>query len=172
MNVLEFDLKTGYLPFGRHKPSFEEFESKFDIEFPNSNTRSSIMIKYKEHCKELISLKLAEKQWVNGSYVTNMENPDDIDFLTQFNGIEMDNSSITKRDIENLTVDLPIEKDDGLCHSIPIVRYPEEMEELYEDFRNTKTRYLISVWGTDEEYTLKGIVEFDMDIIEGALIEK
>ena len=84
----------------------------------------------------------------------------------------MDKKNITKHDVENLTVDLPIGKDDGLCHSIPVVRYPETNNELYEDYRNTIARYLISVWGTDEDYNLKGIVEFDIAEIEGALIEK
>jgi len=172
-NVIpDFENETGYLPYGKHKPSFKEFEARFVVAFPDSETRSEIMLKYKQHCKELISLDIAEKQWIDGSYVTNVVNPGDIDLLTQFNGLEMDQKGITKEDVENVTCDMPLEKDGGLCHSFPVVWYPKEKEDLYEDYWNTKVRYLVSIWGMDNEYTLKGLIEFDIDILEGALIEK
>lgn len=169
--ILNLDKITGCLPPGFHKPTFNEFVDKFVRDFPDSETRENILIEYQNHCRELISLQIAEKQWIDGSYITIEENPDDIDFLTQFNGIEMDKKNITKKDVEDLTVDAPIEKDGGLCHSFPVVWYPEENEELHQDYRNTKGRYLASLWGFDENYNLKGIIEFDIDCIEGALVE-
>ncbi|MGB9936766.1 MAG: DUF6932 family protein [Methanobacterium sp.] len=167
-----FDNKTKCLPPGYHKASFEEFKQRFVDDFPQSNTREEIFEEYIRHCSQIIPLEIAEKQWINGSYTKDEDNPNDIDLLTEFNGIEMDKKGITLHEVENLTVDIPLEVDGGLVHSFPVVWYPEEEEELYKDYQNTKLRYLFSLWGIDKEYNLKGLIEFDIGVIEGALIEK
>lgn len=37
---------------------------------------------YLDYCKKMDYLEVAVKQWVDGSYITNKENPNDIDLVT------------------------------------------------------------------------------------------
>ncbi len=64
--------------------SLVDFESTFVTDFPTSKTRQKIYenyIAYSDELKKLLNLSDI-KQWVDGSYVTKVINPKDIDFVT------------------------------------------------------------------------------------------
>lgn len=158
-----FDKKTGYLLAGYHKATLQEFEKRFVIDFPSSKTRKDIIEDYKGHCKEIISTQLAEKQWVDGSYITTKPNPDDIEILTVVDGVEMD-SRCFETEMDRIIYDAPLRT--GLrCHSFYVARYPKEMKDEYETYVAARAKYLGVCWNSDDEYTLKGIVEMDLSTI-------
>jgi hypothetical protein len=159
---------NGYLPFGPpHCCKFEEFKKRFVDDFPDSISRSIIFNEYKKHCKEIITTNIASKQWVNGSYITTKEEPEDIDMLTEIDGIEMDDKKL-KKDMDKLFYDAPL-RTNNKCDSYYVAKYPEECPDLYEDYIEAKTKYLTMVWGSDREYNLKGLIELDIDDISGGI---
>jgi hypothetical protein len=67
--------------------SIQQLESHFVHEYPNSKTRKNNYEKYLKYIYDLKEL-LGErriKQWINGSFVTQALNPNDIDLVTFVN---------------------------------------------------------------------------------------
>jgi len=83
--IPEFTEK-GYLPEGYHKITLKEFKDKFS----KNKKRQSIMKAYEKHLKEILNTKIATDHWVNGSFVTDKKEPNDIDLLTEFDGLKAD----------------------------------------------------------------------------------
>lgn len=70
-------------PPERIEITFKDFQLYFDLDFPNSQTRSDLMngyIAYNQSLKKEITANFT--QWIGGSYTTNKLNPKDIDLLT------------------------------------------------------------------------------------------
>ncbi len=80
---LSFDIR-GYLkPYEKIEIEFEEFKASFVESFEVSSTRQKIFSSYLEFLsrfEEEITPNFI--QWIDGSFVTNKENPKDIDFVT------------------------------------------------------------------------------------------
>lgn len=79
----KFDI-LGYLqPYGLVDLTFEDFEQYFVAAYPASHTRSIIFEKYKRYLSDfqrLVSINFVH--WIGGSFVTDIQNPNDIDFIT------------------------------------------------------------------------------------------
>ena len=74
----------GYLtPIDGIELDLATFQTTFVDEFPNSQTRHYLFNNYLEYLR-LFSRNITPKfeQWINGSFVTQKENPNDIDFVT------------------------------------------------------------------------------------------
>lgn len=74
----------GYLtPVGKHTIDLPTFEQVFVTAFPNSVTRPRLWANYQAFIKQF-EQKVTRNfvQWINGSFVTQKENPNDIDFVT------------------------------------------------------------------------------------------
>lgn len=80
---LEFDDK-GYLkPYERITINIEEFEEFFIKNFEPDSTRREIYESYKNFLFDFRKeINPSFIQWINGSFVTNKTNPNDIDFVT------------------------------------------------------------------------------------------
>lgn len=81
--------EKGHLPPGLHQATLDEFETRFVTGQP-SETRSNIFGGYLNYRAELIELRVAIKQWVDGSFTTAKQNPSDIDLVTQYDGAIVD----------------------------------------------------------------------------------
>ncbi len=80
---LAFDIRGNLVPQKRTEVTLEEFKTTFIDAFEPDSTRSEIFknyLLYVEDFKEEISTVFMH--WVNGSFVSNKQNPNDIDFVT------------------------------------------------------------------------------------------
>ncbi len=74
----------GYLtPIDGIESDLTTFRQNFVEDFSNSKTRHNLFDNYLEYLR-LFSRNITPKfeQWINGSFVTQKENPNDIDFVT------------------------------------------------------------------------------------------
>ncbi len=80
---LSFDMR-GYLkPSGKNPMSFEAFEALFVKPFEETSSRKSIFEDYRKFLLDFRAQVTTNfTQWINGSFVSNKENPADIDFVT------------------------------------------------------------------------------------------
>ena len=80
---LEFD-ERGYLkPYGIVNITLDEFIAFFVDAFPATSSRHSIFQRYRQYLEEISAqVNGSFEQWINGSFVTDKENPKDIDFVT------------------------------------------------------------------------------------------
>lgn len=70
------------LPFDIYDCDEQELERRFVAEFPHSNTRSDIYEGFIKLRNEALAQGIQATQWVDGSYLTSKNDPDDIDVVT------------------------------------------------------------------------------------------
>jgi hypothetical protein len=80
---LEFDNLGNLSPYAVIETDWKTFEAKFVHCFPQSITRKDLFMEFSDYLILLKSiLGNGLFQWVNGSFVTNKLNPNDIDLVT------------------------------------------------------------------------------------------
>lgn len=84
---LSFDVRGHLKPYKRNTLSFEDFEEDFEeyfvLNFDVDSKRHLIFENYKRYIKDFqTSITDNFTQWINGSFVTEKRNPNDIDFVT------------------------------------------------------------------------------------------
>ena len=123
--ISDFD-ENGNLPFKIYRCTLDEFENKFVVGL--SEKRLKIMDYYKKHLDSIKNCDYTLNHWIDGSFVSNKENPNDIDTLTELDGVKCDNS---KENIQKFFDESSITSN-GYCHSFCIFKYPEEDKEAYD----------------------------------------
>jgi hypothetical protein len=84
--LMEFDLIGHLSPYTVIPSTFEIFEENLVDAFPTDSTRHIIFEGYKKYLKRLKDVVgLNFYQWIDGSYVTEKLNPNDIDIVTFLN---------------------------------------------------------------------------------------
>ena len=80
---LKFDEKGHLLPYEKIEINIEEFEEFFIKNFNSDSTRNEIYKSYKRYVSDF-KKKITPNfsQWIDGSFVTQKMNPNDIDFVT------------------------------------------------------------------------------------------
>jgi len=80
--LFSFDIRGNLLPTQRVHLSFETFKATFVDSFELESTRHQI---FENYCRFLddFSTSITPKftHWINGSFVSNRVNPNDIDFF-------------------------------------------------------------------------------------------
>ena len=80
---LTFDIRGNLMPYEKVRLTLSEFEELFVHSFDKQSTRYEIFENYSKFIsdfkKEITPHFI---QWVNGSFVSNKKNPNDIDFVT------------------------------------------------------------------------------------------
>ena len=82
--LLEFSNKGFLIPSSNITVSLEDFRTTFVSNFQLSKTREKLFenyIIYSNELKQTLNLKEL-KQWINGSFVTKVVNPKDVDLVT------------------------------------------------------------------------------------------
>ena len=149
--------ENGYLTYGMYNMTFDEFETIF---CKNSSKREEILKEYKKHLTEIRNTEYFLDHWIDGSFVTAKEKPNDIDTLTEFDGFEAEKND-DKEKIESL-IQNSKSKTHGLCHSFRIYRYPSSDEKKYNIYLAAKIRILTELFGSDRDEIPKGIVHLMM----------
>ena len=114
------------------RPSLKEFKERFieDYIFQNSKTRSVIFDGYKTYCERILIFNVAKKQWVDGSYTTKKINPNDIDLVTLYDGIKINNHPEIHDELLDL-LNTDKNKEEYKCHAYKIIIWPKEIPDQY-----------------------------------------
>lgn len=72
----------GLLPPGRHRVTAEDFKAHFVTAFPTSKVRAPLYQRWLQHRVAMLSFVPILSQWIDGSFVTDKEDPGDIDLVT------------------------------------------------------------------------------------------
>lgn len=80
---LIFDEKGYLMPYCKIETSLEIFKQVFVSQFSNNSTRHELFVGYLHYMNDFrIQVMPNAIQWVGGSFVTQKESPNDIDFIT------------------------------------------------------------------------------------------
>ncbi len=153
---------NGNLPPGLISTTIEEFKKFYVLDFSGSATRNKIFNGYMNYCKKMIILEVAIKQWLNGSYTTNKNNPSDIDFVTHIDATKVDElDEMGRKNFLDLH-DRKRIKSEYLCDVFePIFVYPKELPDLYISTLN-EINFWLKYLGQDRNKNPKGIIEIDL----------
>ncbi len=80
---MRFDVNGNITPHEVIKPDLQTLEQMFVLDFPESKTRKLIFENYLQfihHFQNQITHSFY--QWIDGSFISNKHNPNDIDFVT------------------------------------------------------------------------------------------
>jgi hypothetical protein len=78
----EFDPETGYLPPGIHAVDWAEFQTRFGW-----NANRHRLLEQLEAALLLLRAAGCSRAWVNGSFTTAKEEPEDVDVLYEAHGV-------------------------------------------------------------------------------------
>lgn len=82
----QFDILGYLIPYDLVDFSLEEFHYYFVEMYPSTSTRHEIFKKYNRYLTDFQKLVTSDfVHWIGGSFVTEIENPNDIDFITIIN---------------------------------------------------------------------------------------
>lgn len=148
--------QEGCLPQGIHELSLDDIEEEFVV--GKSQQRQEIFEKYKNHLNEIKDTNCCLNHWIDGSFVTLKENPNDIDIFTEFDGIKSKDLGIYN-DIKHLIYDAPL-RTENYCHSFCAFKVPKNYGKDYREYINVKTRMLVVLFPTDRRTkNLKGFIK-------------
>lgn len=181
---------NGNLPHKCYEVTLEDIKEKLVDNFPNSKTRASRFECFMKFYRELTTnVKSCTHLLIDGSFVTDKENPRDVDFT-----IIVDSLKLTKTEKDYLEqklyekkelkqeflmfeeiVDKGMLNEDSLynlrfykmgCDFFQMTKYPSS-HFLYEDYVDDK-KYWIDWWGHKRDGCEKGflnlIVDYEGDV--------
>lgn len=151
--------QNGNLSAGFIRGTIGEFKERFVVEFENSRTRGDIFNRYIDYCERMEYLEVAIKQWVDGSYVTNKENPNDIDLVTHIDALELNKRTEIHKNLNRL-LDNARCKSKYRCDVYAIHVYPKELSDRYKHYKK-REEYWSKWFGHDRDGNPKGIIEFN-----------
>lgn len=148
---MEFN-KDGFLEAGLHKYSLEEFENIFVNSFRISQSRKKIFERFMVWWEKLIQIYHIHEIWIDGSFVTNKINPNDIDVVVfvhveDFLNLSRQWASIRNDELIDAYLTLAICKESEI-----LVRQDE-----YYEFINSRN-YWRGQFGFDRNDSPKGFV--------------
>lgn len=148
---LQFD-ENGYLPSGWMDENLTFLEHNFVKQFPDSVTRSRIFDNYLQYTQRFEQEVYPYfEQWIDGSFITQKENPKDIDLVTflDYRVYELRGETFMDRfwsfSLENEGIDAYIVK-----------QYPQG-HELFSAFMDVRN-YYYKLFSTDRIDRSKGII--------------
>nr|WP_165784097.1 hypothetical protein [Leptospira levettii] len=121
--------------------------------FPTSTTRMEIFKGFQNYSKILSNAKLAGEIWANGSFLTEKEDPTDIDVVFRTSGEYYDSVSQVERDkidqvLRNYSTDLK-------CDSYHFYQY-SQFHPLFSVGQQMRS-YWLGQWGFSRGFIPKGI---------------
>ena len=150
----------GCLFEGVYELSLEDVENEFVKD--NSQRRRDIFDYYKSHLNDIKSTGFCLNHWIDGSFVTLKENPNDIDTLTEFDGVKIKELCIMN-EIEHIIYDASLWSE-NFCHSFCVFKVPKNFGEDYEEYMEIKTKVLFCLFPVDyKNNKLQGFVKLKSD---------
>ena len=177
--------ENGYLPHKCYEVTLEEIKEKLVDNFPDSKTRQSRFECFMRFYKELLeNVKSCIRILIDGSFVENNPNPNDIDLVividsTKYNDYErfyIDNEFVFKNVLrdefkplkEQENFDLIYESDFYKygCDFFPLVKEEKDSRD-YINYISMK-KYWIRQWGHDRFHVEKGFLNLKVTYEGGA----
>ena len=147
----------GYFPAGFHDMTQDEIISSLVENFPDSKTRKIIFDGYVNFCQNMINCGIKNfVQWLDGSFCTSKENPNDIDIVTIIDDAEFKNLNEKQKNNLKLIAERTNAKSRYKCDSFILIAYPKKHDK-YKDYINNYM-YWRGVWGFDRNDIPKGII--------------
>lgn len=176
--IPDFD-ENGNLPPACYDVTLNEIKKHFVDNFPDSKTRKSrfdCFVKF--YKKLLINVKSCVQIWINGSFVQNKLNPNDIDFV-----ILLDNDKFKYNSFEGFYLKNEFEFKTLLRDEFTLLKEENNLKGIYEsdyfkygcDFfllsinnnqnENDKClfNYWFNFWGHDRNHNKKGFLLLNVD---------
>lgn len=148
--------KPEFLPLfstGRHEVSLAELRQICVDGFPLSTTRYKIMEGLEKVLQELRAGSIEGEVWVDGSFVTEKMNPEDVDLVLRVSAQFYDNATDKQRKtVDWLASNL---RNTHLCHSYSFMEWPENHPNYWPG------QYMFNYWmrqfGFSRGNEMKGI---------------
>jgi hypothetical protein len=142
------------LPIGRHQKTMTELRKLCVEEFPLSKTRDTIMRGLEQVVGMLRNKKIQGELWVNGSFLTQKIDPNDVDIILLIQGIFYDNAKAEQKAcIEWVNDNL---EETHHCDSYVHVEWPESHPRFW--FGEYMRTWWFRQWGFARDgVTMKGI---------------
>jgi len=155
-------LANGNLEPGIHTYTIDTFESQFVGGFPKSVSRSKIYQNFRTWIDMLISVLPPRYIWLDGSYLTKKENPNDIDLIV-FYAPEDINDATTAGKIQHIVneVSRTMNCDAYLSFTFDHLD-PSLIATLPNDVQTNRT-YWMGQFGFDRQMNPKGMVMIPRD---------
>ena len=156
--------KSGLLAPGIHEPALHEFREVFVDGFPSSETRDGLYKGYLSFSQKCVEDSLVTTHWLDGSYVTNKNNPGDIDLAMKVNAAEV---AQHVRKGKPFGHGQPFYRDHLKekygCHVFVIMEYPKD-DPRYKSTTKKDEDYWLDMWGhtKDQPKKEKGFIQFDL----------
>ena len=149
----------GCLLQGIYDLSIGEVENEFVN--GKSQRRHDIFENYKCHLKEIKDTNCCLNHWIDGSFVTLKENPNDIDTFTEFDGVKAKKLGILD-EIDNIIYDAPL-RTNNFCHSFRVFKVPQFWRKDYDEYITIKSRILFILFPSDSRTNgVKGFLKLKM----------
>ena len=146
----------GVLPPGRYGCTQAEFYQRFVAAFPGSKTREPLYRGWEAHWKTVSAVVPILSEWIDGSFVEEKTDPNDIDLCVILDGPVVDGLPLAARQALFRLV-TPVGKPLFNCHCFPILVYPDGHPYRNYYFRNRGQ--WDSWWGETRSNSPKGYVE-------------
>ncbi len=147
---------NGYLAGGIHDYDEGQFESDFVTAFPSSVTRKNIFAGYMRHASDLLQIVDRCEQLIDGSFVTNKNDPGDVDLVCFVDKDELDNLSLVDQAKFTALVSGKSTKSTHFCDSYFVPTVPIG-HPLFEEIRKLR-KYWLGEFSFDRTENPKGIV--------------
>ncbi len=152
----------GYLEPGVHTMELHDLENAFVVGFPHSSTRKLIIEGYKEHLNALKEILPSFSQFLDGSFVSNKNDPRDIDLVCFIDGDEVDSLTPEKQERLKELLSGPDAKNKYMCDAYYCISYAEN----HPNFQHARTqrKYWIGEFGFDRQDVPKGIILIEQKV--------
>jgi len=151
---------NGYLDPGLHNMSLAQIEVAFVTAFPHSSTRKTIIAGYRKHSAEIEAIASTFEQFLNGSFVTNKNDPSDVDLVVFIEASVVDNLSPSDKDKLKLLLAGPVTKASHKCDAYFCPVYPSGHPASAA--ARLKRKYWMGEFGFDRQDQPKGIVHIEV----------
>jgi hypothetical protein len=133
---------------GFHPMTVEELRELCVSKFPDSTVRGDIMAGFEAIYERAISVGIEGEAWVDGSFLTNKIDPEDVDFIVLAEARFRDSGTPEQQDfIEWLISNENDPQKSFLCHTDVVLLYPPA-SPLYESLTvRTKKHWEENVYG-------------------------
>lgn len=157
--IIDFPEGETVLPPGRHPASIEDVKSLLVDGFPSSERRRPLFERWVAVREAIRRVTTVEAEWLDGSYVTRKEEPNDIDMLTFFEESAIESLDEASKALLRGLVAKELSRELHACHSFLLVVYPEghPAHAVYQAGR----QYWENHFGHDRSGQPKGFLEIE-----------
>ncbi|MGP6151334.1 DUF6932 family protein [Priestia flexa] len=153
-------MENGNLFPGIHNYTMQEFQEQFVLGFSSSQSRKEIFKEFSDWFKQLINLIPPRYVWLDGSYLTMKENPNDIDLVIFYKpeDITDEETSIKVKEMIN-EISRKYRCDAYLCLDLSDVSGQELAH--FPPLNKILGTYWMGQFGFDRKRDPKGMVEIN-----------